>query len=97
MRYTLFVQPEAEAEAAEIRDHLEGISLGLGLRFFDALEELYAYIEQYPFGFQKRRNEYRHGYLDRFPYRVAYVVEGDAVHVYQVRHTSRAADPEFGS
>ncbi|HRF81875.1 MAG TPA: type II toxin-antitoxin system RelE/ParE family toxin [Flavobacteriales bacterium] len=96
MRYTLIVQPEAEADAAEIFDHLEEITPGLGHRFLNALEKLYRYIEQFPFGFQKRRMEYRHGYLRRFPYRAAYVVEGDTVYVYQVRHTSRDVDPEFG-
>ncbi len=96
MRYTLVVQPEAEADASSIFDHLEEIKPGLGHHFLKALEELYQYIELFPSGFQKRRMEYRHGYLHRFPYRVAYVVEGDRIYVYQVRHMSRDVDPVFG-
>ena len=96
MKYSLIVQPEAEEDAAAIFDHLEEVSPGLGHRFLNALDDLYAYIERYPFGFQKRYNDYRHGYLRRFPYRVAYLLEGELVYVYQVRHMSRQEDPEFG-
>jgi hypothetical protein len=54
MSYTLVVQPEAEADAASISDELEEITPGLGDRFFDALDDLYDYIERFPFAFQKR-------------------------------------------
>ena len=49
-----------------------------------------------PFGFQKRYKDYRHGYLRRFPYRLVYLVEGEMIYIYQVRHTRRKVDPEFG-
>lgn len=96
MSYTLVVQPEAEADAASICDELEEITPGLGDRFFDALDDLYDHIEQFPLGFQKGYKDYRHGYLRRFPYRVVYLVEGEAIYVYQVRHMRRNVDPEFG-
>ena len=96
MSYTLVVQPEAEADAASIFDDLKGISPGLGGRFLDALDDLYIYIEQFPFAFQKRFKDYRHGYLRRFPYRAVYLVEGEMIYVYQVRHMRREVDPEFG-
>jgi plasmid stabilization system protein ParE len=96
MKYILIVQPEAEAEAAEIFAYLEGVTPGLGDRFFKKLEELYAFLEQFPLAFQKRKKDYRHGFLDRYPYRVAYTVDGNHIHVYQVRHLSRKEDPEFG-
>ncbi len=96
MSYTLVVQAEAEHDAALICDDLEEITPGLGHRFLDALDDLYGYIEQFPFGFQKRYKHYRHGYLRRFPYRAVYLVEGDQIYVYQVRHTRREVDPEFG-
>jgi plasmid stabilization system protein ParE len=96
MSYTLVVQPEAEDDAASIFDDLEERNPGLGDRFFDALDDLYIYIEQFPFGFQKRYKDYRHGYLRHFPYRVVYLVEGKAIYVYQVRHSRRNVDPEFG-
>ncbi|MBK9417509.1 MAG: type II toxin-antitoxin system RelE/ParE family toxin [Flavobacteriales bacterium] len=76
MSHTLVVQPEAEDDAASIADELDEITPGLGDRFFDALDDLYIYIEQFPFGFQKRYKDYRHGYLRHFPYRVVYLVEG---------------------
>jgi plasmid stabilization system protein ParE len=96
MSYTIIVQPEAEDDAASIFDDLEAISAGLGHRFLDALDDLYDYLDQFPFGFQKRYKEYRHGYLRSLAYRVVYLVEGDMIYVYQVRHTRRDVDPEFG-
>ena len=53
MSYTLVVQPEAEADAASICDELEEITPGLGDRFFDALDDLYDHIEQFPLGLRK--------------------------------------------
>lgn len=96
MSYTLVVQPEAEDDAASIFDDLEGITPGLGHRFLDALDDLYDHIERFPFAFQKRYKDYMHGYLRGFPFRVVYLVEGEAICVYQVRHTRRNVDPEFG-
>jgi hypothetical protein len=34
--------------------------------------------------------------LDDLYDRVVYLVEGEAIYVYQVRHTRRNVDPEFG-
>jgi plasmid stabilization system protein ParE len=96
MSYALVVQPEAEADAASIFDDLEAISPGLGHRFLDALDDLYDYLEQYPFGFQKRYKNYRHGYVRNFAYRMVYLVEGDMIYVYQIRHTRRNVDAVFG-
>ncbi len=96
MSYALVVQPEAEADAASIFDGMEEITPGLGRRFLDELEDPFSYIERVPFGFQKRYKDYRHGYLRHFPYRAVYLVEGEMIHVYQVRHTRRKVDPEFG-
>jgi mRNA-degrading endonuclease RelE of RelBE toxin-antitoxin system len=96
MSYTLVVQPEAEEDAALIFDDLEEKEPGLGHRFLDALDDLYDHIDQVPFGFHKRYNDYRHGKLRRFSYRVVYLVEGQMIHVYQVRHTRRKEGPVYG-
>ena len=96
MSYSLIVQPEAEEDAIVIFDDLEEVEPGLGHRFLDALDELYGHIEKYPFGSQKRYYEYRHGYMRRFHYRVVYLIEGELIWIYQIRHTRRKEDPEFG-
>ena len=96
MSHTLVVQPEAEDDAASIFDDLEEMTPGLGHRFLDALDDLYDHMEQFPLGFQKRYQDYRHGYLRHFPYRVVYLVDGEMIYIYQVRHTRRNVDPEFG-
>ena len=95
-RVVIIVQPEAHAEVIEIFDHLEEVKPGLGHRFLDQLEECFDLIRQYPIGFQIRWKHYRYGYLEGFDYRVVYMIDGDHVYIYQVRHTARDVSPEFG-
>ena len=95
-RYKIIVQPEAHAEVIEIFDDLQMVKDGLGERFLDELDNCFALLRQYPYGFQIRWKHYRYGYIKRFDYRVVYVVDGDAVYIYQVRHTARKVSPEFG-
>jgi hypothetical protein len=96
MSHGFTVQPEAHAEVAEIHDYLEAAKPGLGARFVDALEVSYTYIRQFPLGFQIRRKHYRHAMVAGFDYRVVYMVDGDHIYIYQVRHTSRRPSREFG-
>ena len=34
--------------------------------------------------------------MRRFHYRVVYLIEGELIWIYQIRHTRRKEDPEFG-
>lgn len=96
MSYVLFVRDEAQDETEEIRKWYEAQSAGLGVRFVDALEKTYRSLCDTPY-YQVRKDVYRYVRVEGFPfYRVVYVVDGNMITVYQVRHTSRKPSRKFG-
>lgn len=95
MTFTVQVMPEATDEVADIFAYYEGEKPGLGLRFLSALDACYQSLALNPAG-EKRKADFRHAMVHRFPYRVAYEVRGQLVLIYQVRHTSRKPHPRFG-
>ena len=96
MKYTLDLDPQAVKEAAGIYVHREREKKGSGDRFLDALLDCYARIKANPFGYQKRKGEFRHAMLHRLKYRLVYRIQGSVVYVVQVRHTSRQPSKKFG-
>lgn len=97
MSPALVVRDAAVEDASRIYRWYEDQSAGLGLRFLLALDELYSLIEANPYGFQLRKDNFRHAFVHGFPrYRVSYDVDGRQITVYQVRHTSRKPDKRFG-
>ncbi|MBL0128719.1 MAG: type II toxin-antitoxin system RelE/ParE family toxin [Flavobacteriales bacterium] len=95
MSYTVQVLPEATEEIGEIFTDYERGKPGLGHRFLQALNACYQSLALSPSG-QKRKGDFRHAMVHKFPYRVVYEVRGHLVVVYQVRHTSRKPHPRFG-
>jgi hypothetical protein len=95
MSYTVQVLPEATEEVAMIFAYYEGAKTGLGHRFQHALNECYMSLALNPSG-QKRKGDFRHAMVNKFPYRVVYEVRGQLVLIYQVRHTSRKPSKRFG-
>ncbi|MBK7944535.1 MAG: type II toxin-antitoxin system RelE/ParE family toxin [Flavobacteriales bacterium] len=95
MSYTVQVLPEATEEVTEIFAYYEGEQQGLGQRFQHALNECYRSLALNPSG-QKRKGDFRHAMVHKFPYRVVYEVRGELVLIYQVRHTSRRPSRKFG-
>lgn len=94
-RFRVIIQPEAQEEVNAIRVYQNGLDPKRARRFIEAFEECLEQLKAVP-SFQKRKNNYRHLMLHGLPYRVAFEVEGDAVYVYQVRHTSREPSKKFG-
>ncbi len=95
MRYVVHVQPEAQNEVEQARDHFDGLKPGLGDRFITAFDACLEALETTP-KFQKRKGVYRHMVIAKFQYRLVFEVEGTNVFVYQVRHTSRKVSKRFG-
>ncbi len=96
MSFVLRIRPIVTRETAEVYGYHEGKRKGLGERFLKALREAYQDIEDNPLGYQLRYKNYRHVRVPGFRYRVVFEVEGDEVHVYQLRHTSRNPSKRFG-
>jgi len=95
MSYTVQVLPEATEEVGEIFAYYEGEKPGLGHRFQQVLNECYRSLALNP-SRPKRKGDFRHAMVHKFPYRVVYEVREQLVIVYQVRHTSRKPHPRFG-
>lgn len=95
MSYTVVVRAAAQAEAAEAFLWYEQRSPGLGGRFADALQACFHRLAVNP-KLQKRKGVFRHAMVEKFPYRVVFIVEKNTVFVYQVRHTSRKPSKRFG-
>jgi hypothetical protein len=95
MKFTVKVMPEAVQEMAEVFAYYEGVAPGLGERFLDALGRCYSELAANPWR-EKRKADFRHVVVPRFPYRVVYEVHEEIVLVHQVRHTSRIPHPRFG-
>lgn len=88
-------RPSARAELLHAADYYESRTPGRGADFADAIEraidEITAYPERYAFYEGRRtRIEYRRYLLPKYPYLIAYVIQGDDIVVVAVAHTSRA-------
>jgi len=96
MKYRLDVAPSVVKEARKIHLHREKEKKGAGDRFIGALVDCYARIKADPYGYQIRKDPFRHVMLHRMKYPLVYKVEGQLVSVVQVRHTSRKPSKKFG-
>ncbi len=85
----LKVRPEAEADALEAAFWYEGERRGLGLEFNDALRATFARIEGSPLRFPLVSREFRRAIVQRFPFGVFFIVEGELVTVAAVTHLHR--------
>ncbi len=95
MNYSVVVRAAAQAEAVDAFLWYEARNKGLGVRFADALQACLDQLATNP-KHQKRKGDFRHVMVDKFPYRVVFVVENNTVYVYHIRHTSRRPSKRFG-
>lgn len=95
MTYTVVVRAAAQAEAAKAFLWYERRSRGLGDRFADSLKASLDQLTRNP-NLQVQKKDFRYVLLEKFPYRVVFVIEGTTVYVYQIRHTSRMPSKRFG-
>ena len=92
MKRHLIVKEEAVSETIEAYGYYESEREGLGREFIEILEAYYDKIVDHPYLYQADLNNRRVAFIHRFPYKIVYEVEEDAIVVYAVFHTSR--DPE---
>lgn len=88
MGYKLIIKSGAEQDIADALDwYAENTELSPEL--LAEIDEVLTRIEKDPNNFQKKYNEIRIVYTDRFRYGVHYVIEDKTVYVLAVLHTSR--------
>jgi toxin ParE1/3/4 len=79
MNYRLSIEPEAEAEIDEISRWYGERDETLGVDFLRAVDDSLAAILENPFQYQIVHGRKRRVPLTRFPFRLIYVVAGEAV------------------
>lgn len=89
MSYPLVIRPEAEADMSVARDWYNAQQDGLGLEFLDAIDAVFARIQETPELYAPEYKGVRRAGLSRFPYVVYYRLVGETVEVIAVLHGSR--------
>ena len=89
MNQPIQVRPEAEDDLAEAALWYEAQRLGLGRRFLDEVEAVFAAIAERPLRFPPLHRQTRRALLHRFPYGVYYLAEADRIVVVAVMHARR--------
>lgn len=90
----LRVAPAALQELKEAIDWYAARSRRAAQRFAQAIDSSLNQIESSPDRFPRLNEKYRYVQLQRFPYFIAYRINGNVVTVGSIRHTSRG-DAEF--
>jgi plasmid stabilization system protein ParE len=92
MSRPLVLRPEAQTDLLEARNWYEQQRPGLGAAFVEAVQEMFARIQEMPELYAAMLRDVRRGKLRRFPYVVYYRVLTDRIEVIGVLHGSR--DPK---
>jgi len=92
----LIFDPEALVEMREAAAFYEDCQPGLGGSFLDAVEVASAEIEKYPRMWRKVKGRFRRYLVQRFPYGLIYVVQGNVIYVAAVMHLKRKPDYWYG-
>ena len=89
MEYSLTLRKEAESDIGQAFEYYEHQRPGLGHDFLLCIEEGLAKIERSPLQYKKILKEVRRIAVRRFPYRIFYLTEEQAVIVVAVFHARR--------
>lgn len=79
----------AQAELLAAAEYYAGIHPALGVRFFEAMDELLREIREQPTLYPVFESPVRRHFGRRFPYAVLYIDRSDAVWVVAVMHFKR--------
>lgn len=89
MSWQVTIRPLAHADLREARDWYERQREGLGDEFLVALADAMLALEKTPERQPIYYRDFRRVLMDRFPYKIFYIIEGRAVIVFRVLHGAR--------
>lgn len=89
MNYILTYRFEAELDIEETAKWYEQQQINLGFEFLDEVEKKGKLIENNPFLFEKVYKSLHRAVVERFPFNIFYLVEGESIIVVAVIHGSR--------
>jgi len=85
----LIVNPEAETDLAEAKQHYDAQRDGLGDEFLESVGQALERIRQAPLSPRKVFQELRRVLVRRFPYAVFYRADDDQITVVAIYHARR--------
>lgn len=88
-RYTLSLEPEAEADLLEAYGWYERQRRGLGVEFMECVEAALHLVAERPLHFAAGYRGVRQTLIKRFPYVVAFLIEQETIAVIAIFHGSR--------
>jgi plasmid stabilization system protein ParE len=89
MTWHASTRPAADGDISEARDWYERQRPGLGDEFLAAVAEVFLRLEAAPEQFPIYYRGFRRALTERFPYKIFFRIEGDAVIVFRVLHAAR--------
>ena len=92
VKYILTVRPEAEQDMLAIFSHYEDIRVGLGYDFILCAEQAISRVETNPLQYRVVHKKLRKVAVQRFPYRVFYLVQENNIIVTAVFHVRKSPE-----
>ena len=89
MTWRVSIRAAAEADLREAEEWYDRQRFGLGGEFLISVAEALTRLEQSPERFPIYYRGFRRVLLERFPYKIFYRIEGDAVVVFRILHGAR--------
>ena len=89
MSWQVTLRPAAQADLREARDWYDQRQAGIGNEFLLAVADAMLILEQSPQRQALYYRDFRRVLTDRFPFKIFYRVEGDAVIVFRILHAAR--------
>lgn len=89
VKWCVSTRPAADTDLKEARDWYERQRPGLGDEFLLAVADAFTRLEESPQRFPVYYRGFRRVLTDRFPYKVFFRIEGEAVIVFRILHAAR--------
>ena len=90
MGFKLIIKPIVFLDAAEAVDWYEKELTGLGNRFYNNFLHTLEDIQSNPFTYAFITKSVRRHIIDKFPYKVYYIVTSDTIFILGVSHAKRS-------
>ena len=87
--FELIIKTLAEDDIRDAVDWYSKISSELKQEFVDALEQKFKSLVENPVQYQKRYEEIRVIFTEKFPYGIYFTIESSTVYVHAILHTKR--------
>ena len=90
-KYTVIIQPEAEADLDEAFEYLENIKPNLGFGLLAEVSDIIGLLEDNPYLFQIIEGQKRRVVVKRFKYNLFYKIKGDYVYILAILHGGKSS------